>query len=395
MAKCISFNGVSIEKHYRHIFKSDKYVINLINELELLDKLQWKKTKMAYYSDKGLYEFGTPKSLLKYKPLTLIEKIRFGIGYLKIKLIKNYKKIENYTAEQWMIKNCGKSVYEKIWEPLLISKFGNKKSEVSMVWLWGKINLRSTSSESDGERLGYLEGSFETLTSKLEKYLQKKNCIIKTNEEVIKVYKKDNDYIVKTTSNELEFDFVISTLSYNITQLIFDGLLDKDEIEKMNKIDYTCARTLLIFSKRSLTPFYWINIGNKNVPFGGIIEHTNMIKSDTYNKTNLIYISNYMDKSDRLYKIDKNELFNEYYNHLKTINKDFKESDIIDIQCFEEENAQPIIKTNYSDYLLNMNLKEKGIYIANMAQIYPEDRGMNYAVKIGYEVAKLIIDNCI
>ena len=151
IAKCIEYNNTKIEKHYRHIFKSDKYVLELLKEFDLIDKIQWNKTKMGYYAKgKGLYEFGTPISLLKYKPLTFIEKIRFGISIIKLKLIKDYKNIEKYTAEQWIKKNCGNKVYEKIWEPLLITKFGKKKDKVSMAWLWGKINLRGSSSTADG-----------------------------------------------------------------------------------------------------------------------------------------------------------------------------------------------------------------------------------------------------
>ena len=391
MAKCIDHNGIKIEKHYRHIFKSDQYVIDLLNEFNLLNELQWEKTKMAYYSNDGLYEFGTPISLLKYKPLTLIEKIRFGMSIIKIKLIKNYKKIEKYTAEEWIIKNCGKAVYEKIWEPLLISKFGNKKDEVSMSWLWGKINLRSSSSAADGERLGYLDGSFEKLTIELEKYLKKNNCDIKTNESVTKVHKEGSKYLVKTNHNESEFDYVVSTVSYNITQSIFEGLLTEEELKRMTAVNYVCAKTLLIFSKKSLTPFYWINIGNKEFPFGGIIEHTNMIDKSKYNDINLIYISNYIDKNDSLYKLNAKELFAEYDRYLKRLNQDFQANDVIDLLCFEENDAQPIIQTNYSNKILNTNLKEKGLFVANMAQIYPEDRGMNYAIKIGYEVAEQII----
>ena len=330
MAKCINYNGTKIEKHYRHIFKSDKYVINLLEEFNLLDKLQWKKTKMAYYSNKGLYEFGTPMSLLKYEPFTIIEKIQFGIVFFKIKSIKDYKKIENYTVEQWMIKNCGKKIYEKIWGPLLRQKFGNKKNEISMVWLWNKINLRSSSSAMDGERLGYLNGSFENLTKELEKYLLKNNCIIKTNEEITKVYKTDNKYIVRANNNELKYDFVVSTVSYDISRNILEGILTKEEISKMKNLFYTCAKTLLIFSKKKFTPFYWINIGSEKMPFGGIIEHTNMIDSFIYGDVNLIYISNYMDRNDKLYKLSAKELFNEYIKYLKMINQDFQESDIID-----------------------------------------------------------------
>lgn len=392
MAKCIDFNNTKIEKHYRHIFKSDKYVIELLKEFDLLDKMQWNETKMAYYSKgKGLYEFGTPISLLKYKPLTFIEKIRFGISIITIKLINNYKKLENYTAEDWIKKNCGDKVYSKIWEPLLITKFGKKKSEVSMAWLWGKIKLRGSSSTAEGEKLGYLEGSYDVLTNKLERHLLQNNCNFKMNKTVDGVFEKNGKYIIQSDGKEEVYDFIISTVSYDIASKIFDGLLTDEENKRMQELNYTFAKTLIIYSKKSLTPFYWINIGDTDIPFGGIIEHTNMIDKETYNGDNVIYISNYMDKNDKLYKMNAEQLLDKYFTHLKKINKDFNKNDIIKVQCFEEEYAQPIITTNYSCKMLDMKLKDKGIFIANMAQIYPEDRGMNYAIKKGYEVAEKII----
>ena len=391
IAKCVECYNTKLEKHYRHIFKSDKYVEDLLKDLGIIDKLHWNETKMAYYSKEyGLYAFGTPFSLLKYKPLTFLEKIRFGLSVIKIKMIKNYKKLEKDTAEEWIIKNCGQEVYKKIWEPLLITKFGNNKNKIAMSWLWGKINLRSSSSTLEGEMLGYLEDSFDILTKSLEKYLKNKNCKIKLNANVEKVLKVEDRYIVKTEENEEEFDYVVNTASYDISEKILSGLLTQDEKRKMKDLQYTSAKTLVIYSKKSLTPFYWINIGDKDIPFGGIIEHTNMINKRQYNGVNIIYISNYMYNDDKLYKMNEIELFEYYYPHLNKINKNFRKEDIIKLQCFEEVYAQPIITTNYSDKKLEQQLQEKGIFMATMAQIYPEDRGMNYAIKIGYEVAEKV-----
>ena len=393
IAKCIDFNEKKIEKHYRHIFKSDKYVIDMIKEFDLVDKLHWNETKMAYYDkEQGLYAFGTPYTLLKYKPLTFVQKLLFGISVIKIKIIKNYKKIENYTAEEWIKKNCGEKVYKKIWEPLLITKFGEYKNKISMSWLWGKINLRSSSSTLEGERLGYLEGSFDILTRKLGEFLIKNNCKIELNSSVKKVTKSKTGYRVETDKNEEEFDYIINTTAYDISKNIFKEILTKEEKEKIKKMKYTSARTMIIFSKKSLTKYYWINIGDRNFPFGGIIEHTNMEKKDNYNNTNIIYISNYMYKNDRLYNLNENELFDEYLPFLQKINRDFTKEDVIKIECFSEMYAQPIIETEYSKELLNEKITSNGVFMATMAQIYPEDRGMNYAIKLGYEVAEKIIN---
>ena len=151
-------------------------------------------------------------------------------------------------------------------------------------------------------------------------------------------------YIVETENNKEEFDYIINTTAYDISKDIFEELLTKEEKEKMQKMKYTSARTMMIFSKKSLTPYYWINIGDRNIPFGGIIEHTNMENKENYNNTNIIYISNYMYKSDRLYNLNENKLFDEYLPFLQKINRNFVKEDVIKIECFSEMYAQPIIK---------------------------------------------------
>lgn len=390
MARCISRNGYTIDKHYRHIFQSDIYIINLINEMGLKNELQWLNTRMAYYSNEGLYEFGTPLSLLKYRPLNLIQKIKFGLSIIHLKFIRNYKNIEKYTVKDWLVKRYGVNVYNKVWEPLMNGKFQNEKEKVSMAWLWGKINLRSTNGTINGEKLGYLNGSWKKLNDRLYSYLIENKCIIKLEEEVKKVYKNGEKCIIETNKNKYEeFDEVISTLPYTVMEKVFNEILDNNEREKIKQMKYMSAKTLIINSKKSISPYYWINVGDNTFPFVGIIEHTNMVDKINYNSENIIYISNYLDKNDSKYKMSAEELTELYLPYLKKVNPSLNLNDIISTETFEEEYAQPVIKTNYSKEKLNNRLSA-GVYIANMAQIYPEDRGMNYAIKLGYDIASLI-----
>lgn len=209
-------------------------------------------------------------------------------------------------------------------------------------------------------------------------------------EKVEKVYKSENKYIIETDKNKYEeFDEVVSTLPYNTMEKIFNDILDNNEIEKIKQMKYMSAKTLLINSKKSISPYYWINVGDNSIPFVGIIEHTNMVHKTNYNSENIIYISNYLDKNDEKYKMSAKELVELYLPYLKKINSKIDLNDIISAETFEEEYAQPVIKTNYSKDKLNNRLSS-GVYIANMAQIYPEDRGMNYAIKLGYNIAELI-----
>lgn len=396
MVNTIEIFNTRLEKYYRHIFKSDKEAIKLIKEMGLESELIWPATKMGYLSNKKPYLFGTPISLLKFKPLNLIQKLRFGFNVIHIKLINDYKKLEKVTAEKWLKDRIGDKVYSQVWEPLLISKFGEEKDQISMAWLWGKIKLRSTSSTPEGEQLGYIKGSYQKLTDKLYEYLLNKNVNIKLETSVKEITKENDKYVVKYIRNEKEekeeFDVIVSTIDYKGFEKLFDKYMKEEEKRKIQKVNYTSARTMMIVANKSFSPFYWLNIGDNDIPFRGIIEHTNFIDKSNYDNNHILYISNYMTEDNKLYNVSKEELLKEYMKSLTKINKEFTMKNIKDYYVFDEKYAQPIIECNYSEYIMNDKLEKEKIYLCTMPQIYPEDRGMNYAIKSGVNLANKILE---
>ena len=393
MVDTVEICGTRLEKYYRHIFKSDREAIKLIKEMGLENELIWPATKMGYLSNKKPYLFGTPISLLKFKPLNLIQKLRFGFNVIHIKLINDYKKLEKVTAEKWLKDRIGDKVYSQVWEPLLISKFGEKKDQISMAWLWGKIKLRSTSSTPEGEQLGYIKGSYQKLTDRLYEYLVEKGVKIKLKTKIQSIEKLNEKYVIKyQNENEEKFDIVISTINYKDFVKIFDKFITEEEKKKLERVNYTSARTMMIVANKSFSPFYWLNIGDNDIPFGGIIEHTNFIDKSNYDNNHILYISNYMTEDNKLYNASKEELLKEYMKYLTQINKEFTMENIKDYYVFDEKYAQPIIECNYSNYIMEDKLKNENIYLCTMPQIYPEDRGMNYAIRLGNKIANEVLE---
>ncbi len=396
MVSTVDLYDTKLEKYYRHIFKSDKEAIELIKEMGLENELIWPSTKMGYLTNRKIYEWGTPISLLKFKELNFFEKLRFGFNVVHLKLINNYKELEKVTAEKWLKDRIGEKIYSKVWEPLLISKFGDKKDQISMAWLWGKIKLRSTSTTKEGEQLGYIKGSYQELTNAFYKYLVEKNVKINLDTIVNKVEKENDKYIIKTEKDGLEesqkFDVVVSTVDYNNFINICGEYMTKEEKEKAQKVKYTSARTMMIITNKSFSDFYWLNIGDNDIPFGGIIEHTNFINKNNYGDNHIIYISNYMTEENKLYNVSKEEMLQEYMKYLTQINKDFTMENVIDYFVFDEKYAQPIIECKYSEFIMKDKLENENIYLCTMPQIYPEDRGMNYAIKLGNKVADEILN---
>ena len=389
IAGTFSYDGFSLEKYYHHFFKSDKYIEKLSKEVGVYDNLKWVNTPMGYFSQGALYDFGTPVSLLKFKPLDFLDKIRFGMSVVKILSINNWKHLEEITAYDWIVKNAGEEVFNTVWKPLLVGKFGDRYKDISMAWLWGKIKLRGSSKENGREALGYFDGSIGVLLHKLEDKLIKNGCNIILDSEVQRIDKKSKFNII-TKLGESTYDGVISTIPLPEFIRISRGMLPNSYIEEKKSIEYTAVSCMILLLKRQLSKYYWLNIGDESIPFGGLIEHTNMIGKKVYKGNNILYISNYLYKDNAYFDMDIEDLLDQYIPHIKKINPKFDKSWINDKFLFKDVFAQPIIKKGYSVIKPEFETPIEGLYVANMCSIYPEDRGVNYAIKYGIDATKKV-----
>jgi protoporphyrinogen oxidase len=338
-----------LEKTYHHIFKTDKQVIALIKELGLSKKLKWHESRTALYYDQKIYPFMGAMDLLKFKPLNLIDKLRLGLVKIYLEKENNWQKFENVLAYEWMKKYCGKRAYRVVWEPLLKGKFGEKYKEISMAWMWARIHTRANSSEKGKEYLGYMEGGFQQIIDELEKRIKKMGGKINTGNEILDIKKLEKEY-----------DQIISTAP-------------------LLNVDYLGAVTLVFTSKQILSPYYWHNINDLESPFLAFIQHTNLMGKKNYG-TNVYYLGTYGDSEQDI----KN-----WFKYLKNIFPDFNEKQVEKKWIFRFKYAQHIVTRNYRKKINNVDNGK--IINTNFAQIYPEDRGINYAVREGEKVINNIL----
>lgn len=338
-------NGTNLEKAYHHIFKTDKEIINLIKELGLQSKLKWHESSIGLYYDKKLYPFVTPMDLLKFKPLGLIDKLKLGLVGIYLQKTKNYKKFIDKTAVDWMRKYCGEKNYKIIWEPLLRGKFHQYYDKISMAWLWARIHTRAGSDEC----LGYMDGGFEQIIEKLAEKVE------------IKVGQAQ-DLPLRN------FDLIIDTTP-------------------SKNIDYLGAITVVFSSKQNLSKYYWHNINDLQSPFLAFIQHTNLVDKKNYKNEHIYYLGTYIPHDHKYFSIKDELIYKEFFDYLKKIFPNFDEKQITLKYIFRLKNAQHIVDTKYKveNYKVRDNL-----YRANFSQIFPEDRGMNFAVREGDKIVKIL-----
>ena len=398
--------GGRLERGYHHLFTSDTDITDLIKELNLEDQLAWLESSVGFYVDRGdggkIWDFATPKDLLMFKPLSLLSRLKVGLWSLILKNSKNYRKFENITAKDWLLKRMGPPAYEVIWEPLLRGKFGEFYDRVSMTWIWGKMRLRvgSRKKSGTGELLGYPLGSFGEIIDRLALKIARNGGVIHTSATVSQIVTSRgsatslNVTLSDSSSERRDYDAIIATTpSYVFSRLA--PPMPEIYQSKLDNIDYLSAVLMILVMDRPFTDKYWLNIADRTMPFVALIEHTNLIPSKLYGGKHILYVSNYPSRSSELYMKSPEELIDLFVPHLKKINPGFDRSHIIEYHHHRVDGAQPIVGLNYRLNIPEHRTPHKGLYLANTTQIYPEDRGTNYSVRMGRQVAKMVMEDAI
>ena len=400
-ASTFDVGGARLERGYHHLFTGDTHILDLVDQIGLGNRMRWIASKVGTLYDGKIYDFVTPIDLLRFTPLSLIDRFRLGLVTLRLRRTKDWRAFEGVTADEWLRQNAGKKVYEVFWGPMLRGKFGEDfYGEVGMAWVWGKIHTRFASRGRGmaKERLGYPIGSFGEIFDVLAQRIVEHGNEVHTSASVRRIAVQGG----RATGMEVElqgeepssqnFDAVIATVpSYIFPKLV--PPLSEDYLSRLTSVNYMAAVLIILVLKHPLSHIYWLNVADRSIPFVGVIEQTNLIPPEHYGGKHIVYLSNYLSTSHPLYKLDKEELLREYLPHLRKINPDFEPSWIETSYHHRVDAAQPIIGANYSSRIPDHRTPFKGVYLANTTQVYPEDRGTNYSVRMGRQVAEMVMED--
>jgi protoporphyrinogen oxidase len=386
--------GGRLEVFYHHLFSGDTHVISLIDEMGLGDRLSWRDSKVGFYYGGRVYNFVTPGDLLRFRPVSLPNRLRLGLVGLYLRRQKDWRRYEGITARDWIRRWAGKRNYEVVWGPLLRGKFGSRAGDVGMVWFWGKIFLRFASrggGVAQKEKLGYLMGSFGLLTDELARRLKESGARLETGRPVERILVEDGRAVgIQLAGGETALhDAVIATVPNRPFQEMAPFLPDS-YAALLKKVQYQWATCLVLALKESLSPIYWMNISDPEIPFVGAIEHTNYIEPSHYGGLRVLYLSNYVEESSPIASMSIDDLCAHYLPHLTKINPAFSPDWVVDRWLFKDPAGQPVITTNYGASIPDHRTPVPGLYLANTTQIYPEDRGLNYSVRLGEIIAELV-----
>lgn len=396
LASSFEIAGYPIERAYHFLYQSDVDILLLAKELGIEDKIKFHASKIQYFHDGIDYPFNTPIDLIRFKPLSFINRIRLGVLTLYLKQVKNWRPLSTVTAWNWLNKWMGKQVTREVWEPLLVGKFNHYYDKITMSWLWGRFNIRARSQNKDfsGERLGYPDGSFAVIVDALLHELTARGVIIKTNAKIRSIEKTEKGVTVQTIANETSvFDALISTVPSPVfAKLIATNAVDESYIKRLNSIEYLDAVVMVFCTSQRLTDAFWYNIKDKRVPFLTLLSPSALAGNERYDGNEVYFVGAYVPHDHDYMKPDT-DIRSEWIAGLKVMFPTFDESQIKDVKISKFRDAQHIVDIGYEEKkLVPFETPLEGVYLANFSQIYPDDRGTNFAIRDGRKVASLVTE---
>ncbi len=377
----------TLEKYYHHWFTSDADILRLADDLGVRDRVMFLRPITVVYYEGKFYPFDSPQRWLTFPGFSMLDVARFGAVGAYFKAIPNGTSLERYTADAWMRRWMGERAYQLIFRPLLIGKFGEQHyRDINLAWLWARIKSRTPS-------LGTFQGGFQAFLDVLAERVRQQGADIRLNAAVTEVGPTAAGGLsLSTTSGVAEFDQCMATTSPRLLARIAPQLPDAYKT-KLTSLQSLGAVVMVLALKQRLTDYYWFNLPKEaGFPFLALVEHTNFLPREHYGGDHLVYCGDYLEPTHEFFRLSQDELLERFLPSLVRFNPAFDRSWVKQSWLWRTEYAQPVPLVNHSRNIPELKTPMNGLWLASMSQVYPWDRGTNYAVELGRRVARMILE---
>jgi len=377
----------SVEKFYHHWFQSDRHMLGLIRELGWEQDVIFKRPLTVMYDRGRFYPFDSILKMALFPGLGWgLDKVRFGLVGLYLRLTNNWRALERVTADQWMLKWAGRNVYEKMWKPLLVGKFGPFYRDVNMAWMWARIKARTT-------RLGTFRGGFQAFADRFADRLTEMGVDLRLGASVNSIRRGEAGGLLVDTGQPEAFDRVLVTTSPALLARLapelpgeyLQGLLS---LKSMGAV----VMVLSLTHRLSEEGYYWFNLPKEaGYPMLALVEHTNFLEPEHFGGDHIVYAGDYLEAGHEYFSMSEAELLERFLPAFKSFNPAFERGWVKKLWVFKTNYAQPVPLLGHSVNIPSIQTPLDGLYFASMSQVYPWDRGTNFAVEIGRRAARLML----
>jgi protoporphyrinogen oxidase len=386
-------NNLEAERYYHAILSSDQTLMQLIEELGLKSALHGVTTKMGFYHDGKMFPMSNPIDFLQFPPLSMLDRFRLGLTILSARRVKNWRELEEIPVLEWLTKLGGKRTVEHIWKPLLRAKFDGGFEKVPATYIWSRLVRVTDARGKSGatEQMCFLTGGYIMLINALADAIRKRGGEINLGTTIEQVCIEDNQVVgLQIGGNMMPSEGVVITMQTPIARRLLPPNVPELQARWSKLEGYLGIVCMLLVLKRSLTPYYTLNITDERIPFTGVIETTNLIDRQYSGGYHLVYLPKYVSPDNPFAKMDDSELRRSFLGYLRQMFPDFRDEDIAAIRIGRERFVEPLHPVGQTDDIPPIIADVDGLYLVNSSQIYPQLTNGEAAVAYAYASAERI-----
>ncbi|GGD04796.1 NAD(P)/FAD-dependent oxidoreductase [Halopseudomonas salina] len=385
MAAPFNFSGLNIERYYHFHCTSDDAFLELLEELDLTDKMHWVATRMGYWYQGELQPWGNPVALLRFRGLGMIAKFRYGLHAFLSTKRNDWTPLDDVEATGWIKRWVGPEAYEVLWRKLFDYKFYDYSDNLSAAWIWSRIRRIGRSRYNlFKEKLGYLEGGSDTLLQAMRASIEERGGEVRLNTPVSRIVMEGGSVRGIEAKGQFDpFERVISTIPLPyIPQIAPDLLVELlDRFCSVRNIAVVCVIAKL---NKPVSSNFWVNINDPDMDIPGLVEYSNLYPLEE----SIVYVPFYMPAEHRKFADPDSVFVDKVRSYLKKINPALDDDDFLDIHASRYRFAQPICEPGFLRRLPPPKLPIAGLWVADTSYYYPEDRGISESVKFGRAIAR-------
>ncbi len=367
------WRGVHLERFYHCLLGNDEALLARVRELGLESQMLWRETQMGFMYQRRIWPMNTPKDLLTFGPLSIVERFRMGLMGLRARFGGLSPHLDDITAETWIRDMVGDRVFEVLWKPLLSAKIGDHYAALPALWLSSRMNREKSSGP---ERKGCLTAGYRSLIDAFATELRKRGVEIRLNTRVAGITQDAAGMHVQLEGGDGgTFDFVVCTSPLSHFQKLTRTLPVPSPVADL-KLDYQGVISAIFFTDVPLTHYYWMPWVDSGALSQGVIEMSNLVPLERAHGQHVNYLVNYTHRDTDLFKLDDASLVARYKADLAAL---FPKAaaHVTDTRVFRAPYVEPIWTTGYAQRVPPHSVIPGRLYLACTAQVYPRVNSWN------------------
>jgi protoporphyrinogen oxidase len=371
------------DRFYHVILPSDVALINFIKDIGLGDCLRWRGTLTGFYVDQQMHSISNSVEFLRFPPLGLLGKIRLAFTLLYGSRIDNWRRLEQISVEDWLLRVSGKNTYQTLWKPLLLAKLGEHYKRVSAVFIWTYIKRLFSARDSSlkKEQLGYVSGGYKTVFDRLATLISAAGSDVRINSVVSSIVAHPNQGLwIEHSQGKEHFDQVIFTGPLNILQRVAAPSLINITCSGA-EIEYLGVICMVLVTRKPLVPYYVVNIADRRVPFTGVIGMSNLVSLQDTAGLHLTYCPKYIKSDDPLFKLPDSELYKQFSQGIRLMFPSLIEEDIVSVHINRASKVQPLQVLHYSSLVPGVRTEHSDFFVLNTSQFIHDTLNNNSVVQ--------------